>query len=156
MIIDKVEYKNYQEWHKGRTTPASLVTLDYEYKGGKILVTPNPYKRAVDINISYRGLHFDKTFDVPCDIVWRERRYGICGSKVKYEKEYRWRDIETIKLAEEFAKSMLDGLDLLSKRESRKEIAEDFIPIKAFVEPQIPNTVEPLTADKMFPEFADE
>ena len=33
---------------------------------------------------------------------------------------------------------------------------EDFVPIKAFVEPEIPNTVEPLTADVLFPEFVDE
>ena len=117
MKIDKVEYKNYQEWHKGITAVAPLVTLDYEYKGGQLLVSPNPSRRAIDARISYNGICYSKTFEIPCDIVWRENRYGICGSIRKWEKSYHWRDIETIKLAEEFAKSLLDGLDLLSEKE---------------------------------------
>ena len=115
MRISKKEYRDYQKWHAGRTTPAPLVTLDYEYKGGRLLVSPNPSKRAIDASISYNGIHYDKTFETPCDIVWREHRCGLLGSIVKYEKEYNWRDLETIKLAEEFAKSLLDGLDLLSQ-----------------------------------------
>lgn len=115
MRLSKQEYRNYQKWHAGRTTSAPLVTLDYEYKGGRLLVNPNPGRRAIDASISYNGICYGKTFEIPCDIVWREHRYGICGSIVKYEKEYNWRDLETIKLAEEFAKSLLDGLDLLSQ-----------------------------------------
>lgn len=33
------------------------------------------------------------------------------------------------------------------------EYDEDFTPMKAFVEPRIPDTVEPLTWEKVFPEF---
>lgn len=114
MRISKSNYKDYQKWHEGRTTSAPLKTIEYDYKGGKILVMPNPSKRAIDVSISYNGIRYGKTFEVPCDIVWRENHCGLLGSIVKYEKEYHWRDIETIKLAEEFAKSILDGLDLLS------------------------------------------
>ena len=124
MRISKSNYKDYLKWHEGRITPAPLRTIEYDYKGGRLWVMPNPRKRAIDVGISYNGVRYGKTFEVPCDIVWRENRYGLFGSIVKYEKEYRWRDIETIKIAEEFAKSMLDGLDLLSqsKETGNKEI----------------------------------
>ena len=128
MRIDKVEYKNYQEWHKGRTDEAPLATLDYEYKGGRLLVSPNPSRRAVDASISYNGICYGKTFEIPCDIVWRENHYGFLGSMVKYEKEYNWRDLETLKLAEEFAKSMLDGLNLLSSRKPDMTITPNILP----------------------------
>ena len=129
MIIDKVEYRNYQEWHKGRTTRAPLATLDYEYKGGRLLVGPNPSRRAVDVSISYNGIRYGKTFDVPCDIVWHRVDKGSWLNRtVTWEKEFRWRDMETIKLAEEFAKSMLDGLDMLSVKESNVTITPTIIP----------------------------
>lgn len=118
MRISKFDYKEYQKWYEGRTTSAPLKIIEYDYKGGRLCVKPTSYKRAVDAEVFYNGIYYVKTFDIPCDIVWREHRCGgLFRSTVKYEKEYNWRDIETTKLAEEFARCMLEGLDALSKKE---------------------------------------
>ena len=118
MIIDKVEYKNYQEWHRGRTTTAPLKTIEYNYKGGKFWVMPNPSKRAIDVDISYKGIRYGKTFEIPCDIVWHLVPKGSWFNRdVTWEKEFQWRDTETMKLAEEFARGILEGLDALSEKE---------------------------------------
>lgn len=130
MRIDKAEYKNYQEWHKGRATCAPLVTLSYNYKGGRILITPNSSKRAIDVSIRCNGICYDKTFEVPCDIIWHQVTKGSwLNRSVTWEQEFRWRDVETMKLAEEFAKSILDAIDLLSVKESSVVITPTIIPV---------------------------
>jgi len=130
MRVDKVEYKNYQEWHKGRTSSAPLRAFDYKYKSGRILINPNPGKRAIDVSIRYNGICYCKTFDVPCDIIWHRVEKGSWLNRtVTWEQEFRWRDVETMKLAEEFAKSILDAIDLLSVKESSVVITPTIIPV---------------------------
>lgn len=101
--------------------------------GTKYHAIPNTYDIEKYKNVDFEGLFFIFGVDcIPDD-----------------DDELVFYDLNELKNGLEncisAARSAIEGIDDVT-----------FVPAKAFVEPKIPNTVEPLTAAVIFPEFVDE